>query len=287
MEFSRIRVLESFFSLMTKAIRNVINYNMNHSDFPLKPELIQKYLVYRLILSLVWGFSGDSKSEHRKELSDFARNLAGSISFMVVDLSAIPPECSILEYDVSLPLCDWVPWKTKVPSMDVDTQKVAEADLVIPTIDTIRHEELIYSFLAEHKPVVLVGPPGSGKTMSLFGALRKIPEMEVVGVNFSSATGFEFLLSTFDQHCECRKTPDGFILSPKSIGKWLVIFCDEINLPDPDAYGSQKVISFIRELVEHQGFWRNKQWIKLERIQFVGACNPPTDPGRKPLSLRK
>ncbi|CAF1618017.1 unnamed protein product, partial [Didymodactylos carnosus] len=28
------------------------------------------------------------------------------------------------------------------------------------------------------------------------------------------------------------------------------------------------------------------QWVKLERIQFVGACNPPTDPGRKPLSHR-
>ena len=25
-------------------------------------------------------------------------------------------------------------------------------------------------------------------------------------------------------------------------------------------------------------------WVKLERIQFVGACNPPTDPGRVPLS---
>lgn len=27
-------------------------------------------------------------------------------------------------------------------------------------------------------------------------------------------------------------------------------------------------------------------WVHLERIQFVGACNPPTDPGRKPLSHR-
>ncbi|KAF9218353.1 hypothetical protein BS17DRAFT_823071 [Gyrodon lividus] len=25
-------------------------------------------------------------------------------------------------------------------------------------------------------------------------------------------------------------------------------------------------------------------WVKLERIQFVGACNPPTNPGRVPLS---
>ena len=27
-------------------------------------------------------------------------------------------------------------------------------------------------------------------------------------------------------------------------------------------------------------------WVSLERIQFVGACNPPTDPGRKPLAHR-
>lgn len=26
--------------------------------------------------------------------------------------------------------------------------------------------------------------------------------------------------------------------------------------------------------------------MSLERIQFVGACNPPTDVGRKPLSDR-
>ena len=39
------------------------------------------------------------------------------------------------------------------------------------------------------------------------------------------------------------------------------------------------------------GFWRptgqgEQSWVRLERIQFVGACNPPTDPGRKPLSHR-
>ena len=44
-------------------------------------------------------------------------------------------------------------------------------------------------------------------------------------------------------------------------------------------------ISFLRQLVEHNGFYRpgDQAWVKLERIQFVGACNPPTDPGRKPL----
>ncbi|XP_046864695.1 cytoplasmic dynein 1 heavy chain 1-like [Xenia sp. Carnegie-2017] len=41
-------------------------------------------------------------------------------------------------------------------------------------------------------------------------------------------------------------------------------------------------------MVEHNGFYRSsdQSWVRLERIQFVGACNPPTDPGRKPLTHR-
>ena len=58
-----------------------------------------------------------------------------------------------------------------------------------------------------------------------------------------------------------------------------------ISYPSP---GTQRVISFIRQMVEHNGFWRSSDqtFVRLERIQFVGACNPPTDPGRKPLSQR-
>ena len=52
--------------------------------------------------------------------------------------------------------------------------------------------------------------------------------------------------------------------------------------------GTQRVISFLRQMLEYDGFYRpsDQAWVKFERIQFVGACNPPTDPGRKPLSHR-
>ena len=133
--------------------------------------------------------------------------------------------------------------------------------------------------------IVLCGPPGSGKTMTLFSALRSLPDMEVVGLNFSSATTPELLLKTLDHYCEYRKTPNGIVLTPTQMGKWLIMFCDEINLPDMDKYGTQRVISFLRQMVEHNGFYRqsDQAWVTLDRIQFVGACNPPTDPGRKPL----
>ena len=183
---------------------------------------------------------------------------------------------------------------SKVPQIEVETDKVATPDIVVPTLDTVRHESLLYTWLADHKPLVLCSPPGSGKTMTLFSALRALPDMEVVALNFSSATSPELLLKTFDHYCEYRKTPNGMVLSPVQLGKWLILFCDEINLPDMDKYGTQRVISFLRQMVEQRGFWRptpgdssgEQSWVRIERIQFVGACNPPTDPGRKPLTHR-
>jgi dynein heavy chain 1 len=43
------------------------------------------------------------------------------------------------------------------------------------------------------------------------------------------------------------------VLSPVQLGVWLVLFCDEINLPDMDAYGTQRVISFLRQVSREDG----------------------------------
>ena len=63
--------------------------------------------------------------------------------------------------------------------------------------------------------------------------------MDVINVNFSSSTTPELLMKTFDHYCEYRRTPNGVLLAPVQLGRWLVIFCDEINLPMPDKYGTQ------------------------------------------------
>ncbi|XP_026482181.1 dynein heavy chain, cytoplasmic isoform X8 [Ctenocephalides felis] len=280
MDFTRLRALSSLFSMLNQAARNVLIYNQQHPEFPVTSEQMEQYIPKALVYSLLWSFSGDAKLKVRSDLGDFLR----SVTTIQLPAAGNAP---IIDYEVNLS-GDWVPWSNKVPVIEVETHKVASPDIVVPTLDTVRHESLLYTWLAEHKPLVLCGPPGSGKTMTLFSALRALPDMEVVGLNFSSATTPELLLKTFDHYCEYRKTPNGVVLAPVQLGKWLVLFCDEINLPDMDRYGTQRVISFLRQLVEHRGFFRasDQAWVALERIQFVGACNPPTDPGRKPLTHR-
>ncbi|UZJ53926.1 hypothetical protein CBS101457_003246 [Exobasidium rhododendri] len=282
MDFTISRALNTLFSLINKSARNVLEYNNQHSDFPLDDRVVETYVTRRLMIALVWSFTGDSEMEVRTEMGEFLRN------YTSVELPSIEANGSLIDYDVQVKDAEWFSWTSRVPTIEVETNAVASADVVIPTTDTVRHEDVLYSWLSEHKPLMLCGPPGSGKTMTLFSALRKLPDQEVVGLNFSSATTPELILKTFEQYCEYRKTPNGIILSPIQIGKWIVLFCDEINLPALDKYGTQRVISFLRQLVETGGFWRtsDKNWVRLERIQFVGACNPPTDPGRVPLSHR-
>ena len=282
MQFTHIRALNTLFSLLNKTCRIMIEYNLQHEDFPLDLDQIEMYLSKKLLLALVWALTGDCPLVERKLFGDFLANLT------TIDNPSTAESLSLIDYDVTLPKADWVQWQSQVPTVEINTHSITQTDVVIPTLDTVRHEDVLYSWLAEHEPLILCGPPGSGKTMTLFSALRKLPNMEVVGLNFSSATTPDLIIKTFDQYCEYRKTLNGVIMSPTQIGRWLVLFCDEINLPAPDKYGTQRAISFLRQLIEQNGFWRSsdKTWVTLERIQFVGACNPPTDAGRTPMGAR-
>ncbi|KAF2010197.1 cytoplasmic dynein-like protein 1 heavy chain 1 [Aaosphaeria arxii CBS 175.79] len=282
MEYTDIRALNTLFSLLNKACRNVLEYNVQHQDFPLEDEKMEAYLSKKLLVALVWALVGDCPLSERKKFGDQIVGLTD------VELPPLTESSSLIDYDVKPDKADWSLWQNEVPNMEVNTHSIIQTDVVIPTLDTVRHEDVLYSWLAEHKPLLLCGPPGSGKTMTLFSALRKLPNMQVVGLNFSSATTPDLLIKTFEQYCEYKKTLNGVQLTPTQIGRWLIIFCDEINLPAPDHYGTQRAISFLRQLVEQNGFWRtsDKTWVTLDRIQFVGACNPPTDAGRTPMALR-
>lgn len=79
----------------------------------------------------------------------------------------------IIDFGVSI-TGGWEPWLSKVPQMEIEAHRVTAADIVVPTLDTVRHELLLNTWLSERKPLVLCGPPGSGKTMTLLSALRYV-----------------------------------------------------------------------------------------------------------------
>ena len=282
MEYTKIRVIESMFALLRRGTTNIIEYNDNHSEFPMSDEQIFSYMSKWLIVSLIWGLGGSLSLGNRTKFSEKLKEFTSDIEF------PNDPNFQMIDYYIEMGENRWNPWKAKVPNTDIESEKVSDADVVIPTVDTVRHQEILKSWISEHRPFILCGPPGSGKTMTLMATLKILTDFEMVFINFSSSTTPDLILKTFDHYCEYIKSSNGTILRPKQNNKYLVIFCDEINLPEIDKYSTQVVITFLREITEQNGFWRplDKTWIKLERIQFVGACNPPTDVGRHPLNNR-
>jgi dynein heavy chain 1 len=170
MDFTRLRPLNSLFSMLNQGIRNILKYNQTHPDFHMSQQQIERYITRWLIYSLLWSFVGDCKSKIRHEFGEYVR---------AITTIQMPPNQSVplIDYEVTMD-GEFSPWISKVPSIEIETHRVAATDLVIPTIDTIRHETLLNTWLAEHKPLVLCGPPGSGKTMTLFSALRALPGKE-------------------------------------------------------------------------------------------------------------
>ena len=283
MDPSRERLLHTLRDLLVQGISLAIEYDENHPDFPMSGEHMEKFAKRWLLHSLMWSFCGSSPWETRKKFSDMLVRTSGVI---------LPDSGgrSLFDYRVRVENGEYEPWSDRVPRMEIESHRVAASDIVITTTDTVRHTEVLSGWLGRRSPLLLCGPPGSGKSMTLTSVLQSLQGVVLATLNFSSRTTPEIILKTFSQYCSyVRRGKDIFLEPTQNFGdnSWLVVFCDEINLPEEDAYGTQRVIMFMRQLVEHGGFWRNDNvWIRINRIQFVGACNPPTDAGRVEMSHR-
>jgi dynein heavy chain 1 len=271
MEFSFSRIVSTFISYLNSCI-NALESHENHfqTDSRIPNNILEAYLIKKLVMGLIICTVGDAENSQKCKIIDFIKSC---------QMIRFPPD-DILQYEVSLSTGDWIPYLDRLEKSNTVLADSQHQDMIIRTTDTLYYENLIFSFLEERKPILLCGPPGCGKSMMILSCLRSLPDVSFTVINFSSTSNPCMLRKTLVDLCNYKKTAHGMSIIPKFsqrlVGNYYVltsVFCDEINLPDYDQFGTQRIISFMRQLIEYNGFWDTTKntWVNLENIQFLGA----------------
>ncbi|CAH1226669.1 DNAH5 [Branchiostoma lanceolatum] len=198
--------------------------------------------VERLYLfCLIWTFGGLLQGTDRQAFSNLLTSLT----------SALPDydhEISVFDYYVD-ESGEWDPWTSRVQEDTYPDNANISGEVFVETVDTIRCQVLMDYALSSGQNVLLVGPPGSGKT-SLINDLidTQDPATHIVKrLVWSSASEASQLQEFVEANIHHRQ---GFVYGAKDY-KGFQIFIDDINMPARDEFGVQRVNENLRELLDH------------------------------------
>ena len=141
-------------------------------------------------------------------------------------------------------------------------------------------------FVENGKPFLLIGSSGTGKSVYVKDLInRKLDKDKFASccLYFSSNTTptgtQDIIMSKLDKR---RKGVYG-----PPLGKKFIVFVDDINMPNKDDVDSQPPIELLRQLLDHQTWYDNKELfpMRLIEMQVIGAMRPP-DGASKAMSQR-
>lgn len=166
------------------------------------------------------------------------------------------------------------------------TNEVPFFNLLVPTLDTLRFGTVMELLLKVNHPVIFTGDTGVGKSVIAKDVLNKMQESGLfvpVTLNFSAQTSSFRTQEILELKLEKRKKT----LLGAPIGKRVIIFVDDINMPKLETYGAQPPIELLRQLLDYHGLYDREKlfWKDIQDVVLAAACAPPGG-GRNPLTPR-
>uniref|UniRef100_A0A8C6Y8I9 Dynein axonemal heavy chain 10 n=1 Tax=Naja naja TaxID=35670 RepID=A0A8C6Y8I9_NAJNA len=161
----------------------------------------------------------------------------------------------------------WVPWSSLVAQYN-HTPEVRFIDILVPTVDTTRTTWLLEKMLKIKRPMVLVGESGTSKTATTQNLLRKLnPDTNVLLViNFSSRTTSMDIQRNMEANVE-KRTKETY---GPPMGKRLLVFMDDMNMPRVDEYGTQQPIALLKLLLEKGALYDRGKEMNCKYLRDLG-----------------
>uniref|UniRef100_A0A663MBB6 Dynein axonemal heavy chain 12 n=1 Tax=Athene cunicularia TaxID=194338 RepID=A0A663MBB6_ATHCN len=242
----------------------------------------------------IWSIGGTCDGDSRIIFDNFLREtVSGKSGINPIPMSVGKWECPFEEkglvYDYMYELkgrgC-WVHWNGFIKNINYSDTSLKIQDIIVPTMDTVRYSYLIGLFITYGKPLLLVGPTGTGKSVYVKDKLMNNLEKECYFpffINFSARISANQTQNIIMARLDKRYKG---VFGPP-VGKKCIIFVDDMNMPALEKYGAQPPIELLRQLFDH-GFWydlKDTSKITLVDVQLLAAMGPPGG-GRNPVTPR-
>ncbi|XP_062558011.1 dynein axonemal heavy chain 10 isoform X2 [Armigeres subalbatus] len=178
---------------------------------------------------------------------------------------------TLYEYFFDMEKKVWLAWEWIVPNY-VHDREVPFSEILVPTVDTLQTEWILKAMNDIRHPILLVGETGTSKTAVISNFLRLLNRdtFIILNINFSSRTSSMDVQKTIEAAVD-KRTKD--IFGPP-VGKKLVAFIDDMNMPQVDSYGTQQPIALLKLLFEREGMYdrtKDLSWKKFKDMSFIAA----------------